>query len=384
MCPTLRDRLEIKSMLNLAYRYGVRPLLFSLDPEAAHHLAIASCRQISESQILQKIAKSTLYYSDSRLTQTLWNLKFVNPVGLAAGFDKNAEAIGAWENLGFGFAEVGTITAKGQSGNPQPRLFRLPSDRAVLNRMGFNNRGAAATAADLQNYLHTHKLNIPLGINLGKSKVTEIADAKFDYAESLRSLYDFGDYFVVNVSSPNTPNLRDLQATEQLSGILAELKPINTANKPLLVKIAPDLNDVDIIEVVKASQVYGVAGIIATNTTISRQNLTTTHLSITGKPVTEEAGGISGQPVRDRSLAVINLIWQTTNGTLPIVGVGGIFTADDAWQKITAGAAIVQVYTGLIYEGPLIVKQILQGLSAKLEAHGLDNIQQAIGMAHTM
>jgi dihydroorotate dehydrogenase len=369
-------------MLNLAYRYGVRPLLFSLDPEAAHHLAIASCRQISESKILQKIAKSTLYYSDSRLTQTLWNLKFVNPVGLAAGFDKNAEAIGAWENLGFGFAEVGTITAKGQSGNPQPRLFRLPRDRAVLNRMGFNNRGAAATAADLQNYLHTHKLNIPLGINLGKSKVTEIADAKFDYAESLRSLYDFGDYFVVNVSSPNTPNLRDLQATEHLSGILAELKPINTANKPILVKIAPDLNDADIIEVVKASLAYGVAGIIATNTTISRQNLTTTHLSITGKPLTEEAGGISGQPVRDRSLAVINLIWQTTNGSLPIIGVGGIFTADDAWQKITAGAAIVQVYTGLIYEGPLIVKQILQGLVAKLESHGLDNIQQAIGMAH--
>ncbi|MBD2175549.1 quinone-dependent dihydroorotate dehydrogenase [Pseudanabaena sp. FACHB-1998] len=369
-------------MLNLAYQYGVRPLLFSLDPEAAHHLAIATCRQISESSILQSIAKSIFYYSDSRLEQTLWNLKFDNPVGLAAGFDKNAEAIGAWENLGFGFAEVGTITAKGQSGNPQPRLFRLPSDRAVLNRMGFNNRGAATTAIDLQNYLANHRLNIPLGINLGKSKVTELADAKFDYAESLRSLYEFGDYFVVNVSSPNTPNLRDLQATEQLCGILAELKPINTANKPILVKIAPDLNDADIIEVVKASQSYGVAGIIATNTTISRQNLTTTHLSMTGKPVTEEAGGISGQPVRDRSLAAINLIWQATNGSLPIIGVGGIFTAEDAWQKITAGAAIVQVYTGLIYEGPLVIKQILQGLVAKLEAHGLENIQQAIGLAH--
>ena len=369
-------------MLSAAYQYGVRPLLFSLDPEAAHHLAIATCRRISESSILQAIAKSTLYYSDSRLSQTLWNLKFENPVGLAAGFDKNAEAIGAWEHLGFGFAEVGTITAHAQSGNPQPRLFRLPSDRAVLNRMGFNNRGAAATAVDLQNYLQTHKLNIPLGINLGKSKITEITDAKLDYAESLRSLYDFGDYFVVNVSSPNTPNLRDLQATDQLCAILAELNPINTQNKPILVKIAPDLNDADIIEVVKASQAYGVAGIIATNTTISRQNLTTTHLAITGKPVTEEAGGISGQPVRDRSLEVINLIWQTTQGNLPIIGVGGIFTADDAWQKITAGAAIVQVYTGLIYEGPMIVKQILQGLVAKLEANGLENIQQAIGLAH--
>ncbi|WP_103668382.1 quinone-dependent dihydroorotate dehydrogenase [Pseudanabaena sp. BC1403] len=369
-------------MLSVAYQYGVRPLLFSLDPEAAHHFAIATCRRISESPTLQAIAKSTFYYSDSRLSQTLWNLKFENPVGLAAGFDKNAEAIGAWEHLGFGFAEVGTITAHAQSGNPQPRLFRLPSDRAVLNRMGFNNRGAAATATDLKNYLQTHKLSIPLGINLGKSKITEIADAKLDYAESLRSLYDFGDYFVVNVSSPNTPNLRDLQATDQLCAILAELNPINTANKPILVKIAPDLNDADIVEVVKASQAYGVAGIIATNTTISRQNLTTTHLSITGKPVTEEAGGISGQPVRDRSLQVINLIWQTTQGSLPIIGVGGIFTAEDAWQKITAGAAIVQVYTGLIYEGPMIVKKILQGLVAKLEAHGLDNIQQAIGLSH--
>ncbi|MEI6063446.1 MAG: quinone-dependent dihydroorotate dehydrogenase [Pseudanabaena sp. ELA748] len=369
-------------MLDVAYQYGMRPLLFSLDPEDAHHWAIAICRKINDSRILQEIAKSAFYYSDSRLSQTIWNLKFENPVGLGAGFDKNAEAIGAWSNFGFGFAEVGTITAQAQSGNPRPRLFRLPSDRAVLNRMGFNNRGAAATAEYLNNYFQTHKSNIPLGINLGKSKITPIEEAKFDYAESLRSLYEFGDYFVVNVSSPNTPNLRDLQATDQLSAILAELKPINIQNKPILVKIAPDLNDADIIEVVKASQAYGVSGIIATNTTISRQNLTTTHLSITGKAVTEEAGGISGQPVRDRALAVINLIWQTTEGSLPIIGVGGIFNAEDAWQKITAGAAIVQVYTGLIYEGPMMVKNILRGLVAKLDAHGLENIQQAIGLAH--
>ncbi len=216
---------------------------------------------------------------------------------------------------------------------------------------------------------------------MGKSKITELADAKFDYAESLRSLYSYGDYFVVNVSSPNTPNLRDLQATEQLLGILAELQPINTENKPILVKIAPDLNDADIIEVVKASQSVNVAGIIATNTTISRQHLTTTHLT-TGQPVTAEAGGISGQPVRDRATEVIRLIWQSTDGKLPIIGVGGIFNAEDAWQKITAGAAIVQVYTGLIYEGPMMIKQILQGLVAKLDAHGLEHIQQAIGLDH--
>jgi len=369
-------------MLSAAYQYGLRPLLFALDPEVAHNLAIATCRRISKSSALQAIAKSSFNYSDSRLSQTLWNLKFENPVGLAAGFDKNAEAIGAWSNLGFGFAEVGTITAQGQSGNPQPRLFRLPSDLAVLNRMGFNNQGAKAIADHLQSYLQKYKLKVPLGINLGKSKVTELAEAKFDYAESLQLLYQFGDYFVVNVSSPNTPNLRDLQATAQLSAILAELSPINTQNKPILVKIAPDLNNADIVEVVKVCQEYGVAGLIATNTTISRQNLVTTHLSITGNPVDSELGGISGQPVRDRSLAVINLIWETTQGKLPIVGVGGIFTAEDAWQKIIAGASIVQVYTGLIYEGPMMVKQILQGLVKKLEAHGLDNIQQAIGLAH--
>ncbi|NUN63793.1 quinone-dependent dihydroorotate dehydrogenase [Pseudanabaena biceps] len=369
-------------MLSAAYQYGLRPLLFSVDPEAAHNLAIATCRRISESSALQAIVKSACCYRDPRLSQTLWNLNFDNPVGLAAGFDKNAEAIGAWSHLGFGFAEVGTITALGQTGNPQPRLFRLPSDRAVLNRMGFNNQGAIATAANLKQYLQTHKLTIPLGINLGKSKVTELAEAKFDYAESLRLLYEFGDYFVVNVSSPNTPNLRDLQATAQLGAILAELNPINIQHKPILVKIAPDLNDADIIEVVKVSQDYGIAGLIATNTTISRQNLITTHLSITGNPVANEAGGISGQPVRDRSLAVINLIWETTQGKLPIIGVGGIFTAEDAWQKIIAGASIVQVYTGLVYEGPMVIKNILQGLVVKLEAHGLENIQQAIGLAH--
>ncbi|MDX2253909.1 MAG: quinone-dependent dihydroorotate dehydrogenase [Pseudanabaenaceae cyanobacterium bins.39] len=369
-------------MLNLAYRYGAKPVLFALNPETAHHISIATCRQISTSPPLQRIAKSLFGYSDPRLAQTLWNLPFANPVGLAAGFDKNAEAIGAWECLGFGFAEVGTITAHAQSGNPQPRLFRLPSDRAVLNRMGFNNYGAAAVAAHLQNYFQSHQIQIPLGINLGKSKITELADAKFDYAESLRSLYPFGDYFVVNVSSPNTPNLRDLQATDQLCGILETLQPINSDHKPIFVKIAPDLNDADIIAVVNASQRYGIAGIIATNTTISRQNLQTTHIAMTGKPVTEEAGGISGQPVRDRSLEVIRLIWTSTNGKLPIIGVGGIASAEDAWQKITAGASLVQVYTGLVYEGPTLVKQILQGLVAKLEAHSLTNIQQAIGRSH--
>ncbi|MBD2189399.1 quinone-dependent dihydroorotate dehydrogenase [Pseudanabaena mucicola] len=374
--------LSIAPLLSVGYKYGMRPLLFALDPEVSHNFAIATCRRISESPQLQAIAKSTFYYSDSRLSQTLWNLKFENPVGLAAGFDKNAEAIGAWSNLGFGFAEVGTITALAQSGNPKPRLFRLPSDLAVLNRMGFNNNGAVATAANLKQYLQNHQLTVPLGINLGKSKVTAIADAKLDYADSLRSLYEFGDYFVVNVSSPNTPNLRDLQATDQLCGILAELQPINRDNKPIFVKIAPDLNDADIIEVVKASQNYGVAGIIATNTTISRQNLVTTHLSLTGQPVATEMGGISGQPVRDRSLAVIKLIWQTTEGKLPIIGVGGIFTAEDAWQKITAGASLVQVYTGLIYEGPMMISQILQGLVSKLESHGLANIQSAIGLSH--
>ena len=373
-------------MLNQIYQMSLRRLLFALDPEVAHKSAIALCKSISDSPYLQTVIGKICAYKHERLRQKLWGIEFVNPVGLAAGFDKDAIAPNAWASLGFGFAEMGSITYHAQAGNPTPRLFRLKSDRAVLNRMGFNNRGAAAVADYLRNYQAAHplkhSLSTPLGINLGKSKITPLAEAANDYLESFKLLKDFGDYFVINVSSPNTPGLRDLQAVDQLKGILTVMQLENANSKPLLVKIAPDLADDDIREVVSLCQLHQVSGMIATNTSIARHNLKTTILPTTGKPLTEEAGGISGQPLKLRSTEVIRSIYQATDGKLPIVGVGGIFNADDAWEKITAGASLIQIYTGLIYEGPFVVRQILEGLVQKLDEVGLDNISQAVGIAN--
>lgn len=368
-------------MLDRFYQYSLRNLLFALDPEVAHKIAIAFCQALSNSPPLRSPVAQLCSYKHDYLRQTLWGIEFANPVGLAAGFDKDAIAPNAWASLGFGFAEMGSITYHAQTGNPQPRLFRLPSDRAVLNRMGFNNRGAAATAAYLSNYLAKHKLDAPLGINLGKSKITPLEAAANDYLESFKLLKDYGDYFVVNVSSPNTPGLRDLQAVGQLQGILSTLQAENNNAKPLLVKIAPDLADDDIRQIVDLCLLHQVSGIIATNTSIARDRLSTQILSATGNPVTKEAGGISGQPLKARSTEVIRLIYQATSGNLPIIGVGGIFTADDAWEKITVGASLVQIYTGWIYQGPLVVRQILEGLVVKMRESGFSRISQAIGSA---
>lgn len=321
-------------------------------------------------------------FQDARLSQQVWGLDFENPVGLAAGFDKDGLAAGIWSSLGFGFAELGTVTLHAQPGNPRPRLFRLPLDQAALNRMGFNNQGAAALATNLQGLWQQRSRQIPIGINLGKSKVTPLEAAAADYEGSFRQLQELGDYFVVNVSSPNTPGLRSLQATEQLAPILETLQQANTARKPLLVKIAPDLEWEAIADVIALAQRYQLAGIIATNTTISRDNLRTQVIEQTGNPVTEEAGGISGAPVRQRSTDVIRFIYQQTQGSLPIIGVGGIFSAEDAWAKITAGATLVQVYTGWIYEGPWMVRRILEGLVRQLDAHGLTHLREAVGLDH--
>lgn len=322
-------------------------------------------------------------YSDPRLQQSLWGLPFENPIGLAAGFDKDGVASGVWSSFGFGFAELGTVTAHAQPGNPQPRLFRLPADRAALNRMGFNNCGAAEMATTLQQRWREGDLAVarpfPLGINLGKSKITPLEAAAEDYLTSFRWLKDWGDYFVVNVSSPNTPGLRSLQASDQLGPILDVLQQENQQQKPLLVKIAPDLEWDAIAQVIELAQTYQLAGIIATNTTIQRSGLQTAIVQATGKPVTEEAGGISGLPLRQRSTEVIRFIWQQTQGKLPIIGVGGIFTAQDAWEKLTAGASLLQVYTGWFYEGPGMVRRILSGLTQRLVAHDLKSITQVVG-----
>ncbi len=367
------------------YKFAIRPLLFNVvkaDSEWLHQQTIRSFSWLSQtpaSWANQRLQKSLCLY-DSRLEQNLFGLNFPNPVGLAAGFDKDGVAANIWSNLGFGFAELGTVTFHAQPGNLPPRLFRLPLDKAALNRMGFNNRGAAAMAERLAQEKQKLTQSIPIGINLGKSKVTPLEAAAQDYLDSFRLLKDLGDYFVVNVSSPNTPGLRSLQDASMLSAILNLLQQENTAQKPIFVKIAPDLSWEAIADIISLAKTYQLAGIIATNTTIRRDGLKTQVIDQTGKSPQDEAGGISGEPLRDRSTEVIRFIWQQTQGQIPIIGVGGIFSAEDAWEKITAGASLIQVYTGWIYEGPLMVRRILTGLLSKLEQRGLNSINEAVGL----
>lgn len=371
------------------YRSLLRTFLFQCtDPEWAHQRVMSSLNWLDREAAnpitswVQAYLNRSCSLADPRLQQTIWGLCFANPIGLAAGFDKNGVAAGVWSALGFGFAELGTVTWQAQPGNPQPRLFRLPLDQAVLNRMGFNNQGAAAMAALLAKRQESRHPRIPIGINLGKSKLTPLEQAAIDYRDSFRLLQSWGDYFVVNVSSPNTPGLRLLQAAEQLAPILETLQTENQAQKPLLVKIAPDLDEEAIAQILILAKTYQLAGIIATNTTISREGLNTQILSQTGNLLTEEAGGISGAPLRQRSTEVIRFIWQQTQGQLPIIGVGGIFTAEDAWEKITAGASLLQVYTGWIYEGPWMIKRILAGVLDKLQEHRLNSLADAVGWGH--
>lgn len=371
------------------YQALIRPFFFDLldaDPEWLHYSTIRSLSWLANNNHrppaswIAKWLQNSLSVTDKRLEQTLFGLHFPNPVGLAAGFDKDGVATSIWSNFGFGFAEVGTVTFVAQPGNPRPRLFRLPLDKAALNRMGFNNSGAAAMAARLAACKQQFPPAIPIGINLGKSKVTPLEAAAEDYLNSFRLLKELADYFVVNVSSPNTPGLRSLQDAIMLSSILAALQTENKSQKPIFVKIAPDLEWEAIADIISLAQTYQLAGIIATNTTIRRDGLKTQVIAKTGKSPQEEAGGISGMPVRDRATEIIRFIWQQTQGKIPIIGVGGIFTPEDAWEKITAGACLVQVYTGWIYSGPLMIRGILEGLLAKLEQTGLNSISQAVGL----
>lgn len=373
-------------MLNI-YRALLSPILFyalPTDPEWLQIQSIQLLHWLGNPQSrpwgnwLNRRLHQYLTINDPRLTVSLWGLTFPNPVGLGAGFDKNGLAANMWHNLGFGFAELGTVTWHPQPGNPRPRLFRLQQDLAALNRMGFNNQGAAGLEARLREA--PNNSTIPLGINLGKSKITPLEIAHTDYLDSFKLLKNVGDYFVINVSSPNTPGLRTLQDGQFLSTIFDSLQQENQGKKPILVKIAPDLEWEAIESIIELVQSYQLAGIIATNTTISKDKLTLEYLPKTAKLIKEEPGGISGAPLRERSTEVIRFISQKTQGKLPIIGVGGIFTADDAWEKITAGASLIQVYTGWIYEGPTMVKTILQGLGEKLDKHNLSSIQQAVNL----
>jgi dihydroorotate dehydrogenase len=368
------------------------PLFFSAlksNPEAAHHQSLKVLNWLDGHRnsywgkwVIEQLERS-FCYQNPRLAQSLWGLKFINPLGLAAGYDKDGLAAGIWSSFGFGFAELGAVTLHPQPGNPRPRLFRLPLDRAALNRMGANNQGAAAMAATLAQIWQRKPRPISIGINLCKSKITPLEEASPDYLGSFRYLQNLADYFVVNVSSPNTPGLRSLQAGEQLEPIFETLQGENPAQKPILVKISPDLAPEAIATIVSLAQNYHLAGVIATNTTTSRKGLNTKILAATGKPLEEEAGGISGFPLRQRSTEIIRFIWRQTQGKLPIIGVGGIFTAEDAWEKIIAGASLLQFYTGWVYQGPWMVKEILTGLITKLDENGLSHISEAVGYGFT-
>jgi dihydroorotate dehydrogenase len=356
--------------------YGalVQPLLLRLDPERAHNLTLWLLQQLARAPSLHKLWRRWRPLEHAALQMQVAGLRFPNPLGLAAGFDKSAAAVGAFAALGFGFVEVGTVTPRPQIGNPVPRLFRLPADRAVINRMGFNNDGATVVAQRLR----TSPRRVPVGINLGKNADTPLEQALDDYRAGLEELFDVADYVVVNVSSPNTPGLRELQAHANLCTLLRGVQACNHAlaqarqvrPRPLFVKIAPDLQPAELDDIVAAVQSCALDGIIATNTTIGREGLTTR---------TAEAGGLSGGPLGQRATEVIRYVYRRARGGIPIIGVGGIFSADDAYEKIRAGASLVQLYTGLVYQGPGLPHRINVGLVHLLERDGLTHLSQAIG-----
>lgn len=334
-----------------AYERLVRPLLFSLDAEAAHHLAIALLRSISHVDLALRALK--LFQPPSK-PRTLFGLSFQNPIGLAAGFDKNGVALPALAALGFGFIEIGTVTAKAQSGNPKPRIFRFPEQKALVNSLGFNNDGADAIAARLRKLRASGGWpgTCRVGINIGKSKVTPLEEATSDYLYSFSRLHEFADYIVLNVSSPNTPGLRELQGRAALSELLRALGEKNRATrKPVLLKIAPDLSSQELEEIIATCEENEVAGIIATNTTLD-------HSSIS--PLHGHQGGLSGMPLREKSTALVRAI--ATKSTIPVIASGGIFDAKSAHEKFEAGAQLVQVYTGLIFRGPGLLREISRDL----------------------
>jgi dihydroorotate dehydrogenase len=338
----------------------IRNILFRFDAEKIHHAVMRGLNAAYSLPLLRLLIRKSFIVADSRLQTTIFGLTFPNPVGLAGGFDKNAEYTDSLSCLGFGFVEIGTVTPVAQPGNPLPRLFRLPADKALLNRMGFNNKGSRYAADQLAK----RREKILIGGNIGKNKNTTNEDAAADYERCFLDLYENVDFFIVNVSSPNTPGLRELQDKAPLTKILLRLKEISRlqpTRKPILLKIAPDLTDAqldDIIEIVTATQ---LDGIVAANTTVRRDGLQTPAVAVEAMG----PGGISGAPVRKRATEVVRYLHKKSNSTIPIVACGGIFTAADALEKLEAGASLVQVYTGFVYEGPSIVKKILNGILAK-------------------
>jgi dihydroorotate dehydrogenase len=348
---------------------AVRRALFLAPPERIHTLVFGALRGATATEATRTQLRRVLAPHDPVLASTVFGVRFPGPLGLAAGFDKDGVGLNTWGAMGFGYAEIGTVTAQPQPGNPQPRLFRLSADRALLNRMGFNNHGAGQLALRLAR----HRPDVPIGVNIGKSKVTPPEQAAEDYAASARLLGPLATYLVVNVSSPNTPGLRDLQAVESLRPILAAV--LAETSTPVLVKIAPDLSDADVDAVADLAVEMGLAGIVATNTTVSRSGLHTPGVDDLGP------GGISGPPVARRSLEVLRRLSARVGDRQVLISVGGIETAEDAWQRIIAGASLLQGYTGFVYGGGLWAKQIHDGLAQRLHADGFTSLSDAVGSA---
>ena len=364
----------------MLYKNILKPFFFKMDPEKAHHLVIDGMALSSKIPGTTAVLDSLYGVKPSpELKSEVLGLSFHNPIGLAAGLDKNGVAADGFSSIGFGFMEVGTVTPKAQSGNELPRLFRLPPDEALINRMGFNNEGAEAMLEALKKR-KIHK--IPVAVNIGKNKLTPNELAHEDYRTCIRTLYDQGDFFVVNISSPNTQGLRDLQHGDELANLLLHVceemniqaKQRQAKAKPIFVKIAPDMTEDQLLHTVETIKQSKISGIIATNTTLSREGLT--HQNKT------ETGGLSGKPLTDKSTEIIRTVYRLTEGKLPIIGSGGIFNAQDAYNKICAGASLVEIYTALIYKGPQIVREISEGLKLCLQKDGFSNITEAIGADH--
>lgn len=332
------------------YKRIIRPILFLFDPEWVHYFSFAVIRGLHRIPFMGALIRALYYSKNPSLGREVFGIHFPNPVGLAAGFDKDAKLYKELSNFGFGFIEIGTVTPKPQGGNPKPRLFRLKKDTGIINRMGFNNEGVVAAAKRL-----SENKNIIIGGNIGKNKTTPNENAQEDYLICFDALFDVVDYFVVNVSSPNTPNLRDLQEKEPLTALLNVLQKRNDSKpkrKPILLKIAPDLTNTQLSDIIDIVKVTKIDGVIATNTTLSREGLQSPE------NLTKQAGGLSGKPLTKRSTEVIRYLHTQSKGAFPIIGVGGIHTPDDAKEKLTAGASLVQLYTGFVYEGPATVCKI--------------------------
>jgi len=339
------------------YKILIRPILFWFDPEEVHYFSFSFIKFIAKIPFVPSVLKSIYEVKDTRLEREVFGLKFKNPVGLAAGFDKDAKCYKELSNFGFGFIEIGTLTPKAQEGNPKKRLFRLKEDSAIINRMGFNNDGVDAAVNRLKK-----NNGILIGGNIGKNKITSNENAIDDYLTCFDALFDYVDYFVVNVSSPNTPNLRELQEKKPLTELLSKLETRNSEHetkKPILLKIAPDLTHEQLLDIIDIIAITKIAGVIATNTTLSRNNLHSENKS--------EIGGLSGKPLTHRSTEIIRFLSEKSNKAFPIIGVGGIHSAEDALEKLEAGASLVQLYTGFIYEGPKLVKDINQLILAKTQ-----------------